>query len=241
MRVPPCRSTDPHPPGIMFIPRPPRSPVACVSCTMPRPLSGSPSPRSTLPSPSGCCATKARRAVLARRGPRPARARSDARSSRRPVGDPDRRNPGSAAQRAPRTGLHEGASEPPDRSLTGASPRSDGDWNIASVDPVERDNAARKPSRRRPSGEDVLLYIHGYRESFETAATSTVELSEGIRFPGATGAFHLAFGRFDLQLCERSRERHVVARCAGGSADRHRASRRAAGASISSRTAWARF
>ena len=77
----------------------------------------------------------------------------------------------------------------PDRSLTGrVTSVVTGDWNIASVEPVDRDNAAQAFAQAA-LGEDVLLYIHGYRESFESAAVNTAELSEGIRFPGASALF----------------------------------------------------
>ena len=35
----------------------------------------------------------------------------------------------------------------------------------------------------------MLLYVHGYRESFETAASSAAQLSRGIGFRGATALF----------------------------------------------------
>ena len=72
---------------------------------------------------------------------------------------------------------------PPSRSIMGRR-RLD----IASIDGVDRSTAAQSFAQAA-LGRDLLLYIHGYRESFETAATSTIELSEGIRFPGATGLF----------------------------------------------------
>jgi esterase/lipase superfamily enzyme len=77
----------------------------------------------------------------------------------------------------------------PDRSLTGrVTSVVTGDWSIADVEDVERENAAQSFAQA-VTGEDVLLYIHGYRESFESAALSTVQLSEGIRFAGASALF----------------------------------------------------
>jgi esterase/lipase superfamily enzyme len=38
-------------------------------------------------------------------------------------------------------------------------------------------------------GRDVLIYVHGYRESFESAAVSAARLSDGIRFRGVSGLF----------------------------------------------------
>ena len=38
-------------------------------------------------------------------------------------------------------------------------------------------------------GRDVLIYVHGYRESFQSAALSAAKLSDGIRFRGASALF----------------------------------------------------
>lgn len=75
---------------------------------------------------------------------------------------------------------------PPDRSLIGRV--TSGGWSIASVDSLDKKSAAQSFAQAA-LGRDLLLYIHGYRESFETAAASTIELSEGIKFRGATGLF----------------------------------------------------
>lgn len=42
---------------------------------------------------------------------------------------------------------------------------------------------------RAALGKDVLLYVHGYRETFQTAASGASELAAGIGFRGATGIF----------------------------------------------------
>jgi esterase/lipase superfamily enzyme len=77
----------------------------------------------------------------------------------------------------------------PDRSLTGrVSAVVSGDWSVAAVTDLERDNAAAAFAQAS-LGRDVLLYVHGYRESFETAAISAAQLSDGIRFRGATALF----------------------------------------------------
>lgn len=39
------------------------------------------------------------------------------------------------------------------------------------------------------SGTDVLLYVHGYNETFETAAAGAAELSHGLSFAGRTALF----------------------------------------------------
>lgn len=106
-------------------------------------------------------------------------------TTRMPVGDPIRK-PWFSSERSPDMVFAEARLSPPDRSLVGRVTASG--WDIGSIESLTRTNAAQAFAQAA-LGRDLLLYIHGYRESFETAATSTVQLSEGIRFPGATGLF----------------------------------------------------
>ena len=106
-------------------------------------------------------------------------------TTRLPVGDPIRK-PWFSSERSPDLVFAEARLTPPDRSLLGRATASD--WEIASMDSLTKDNGAQAFAQAA-LGRDLLLYIHGYRESFETAATSTIQLSEGIKFPGATGLF----------------------------------------------------
>jgi esterase/lipase superfamily enzyme len=103
-------------------------------------------------------------------------------TTRLPVGEPLRR-PWFGSQRSPDLIFAEARLTPPSSSLLGS-----GNWSIAGVEALDRSGAARAFAQAA-LGRDLLLYVHGYRESFETAAASTVELSQGIRFPGATGLF----------------------------------------------------
>jgi len=103
-------------------------------------------------------------------------------TTRLPVGDPIQK-PWFSSERSADLIFAEARLTPPSRSLIGR-----GGWNIASVDGVTRTNAASSFAQAA-LGRDLLLYIHGYRESFETAATSTIQLSEGIKFSGVTGLF----------------------------------------------------
>jgi esterase/lipase superfamily enzyme len=106
-------------------------------------------------------------------------------TTRLPVSDPIKK-PWFSAERSADMVFAEARLTPPSRSMMGRL--TSGGWTIASVDGVDRSTAAQSFAQAA-LGRDLLLYIHGYRESFETAATSTIELSEGIRFPGATGLF----------------------------------------------------
>jgi esterase/lipase superfamily enzyme len=103
-------------------------------------------------------------------------------TTRLPVGEPLRR-PWFGSQRSPDLIFAEARLTPPSSSLLGS-----GNWSIAGVEALDKSGAAQAFAQAA-LGRDLLLYVHGYRESFETAAASTVELSQGIRFPGATGLF----------------------------------------------------
>jgi esterase/lipase superfamily enzyme len=79
--------------------------------------------------------------------------------------------------------------EGPDGSFTGRMASVvTSDWSVAGVDKLQRDNATAAFANAA-LGRDVLLYVHGYRESFETAAASAAQLATGIGFRGATGLF----------------------------------------------------
>jgi esterase/lipase superfamily enzyme len=106
-------------------------------------------------------------------------------TTRLPVGDPPKK-PWFSSERSADMIFAEARLTPPSDSLLGRVTASD--WSIAKVDNVERSNAAQAFAQAA-FGRDLLLYIHGYKESFETAATSTVDLSEGIKFAGVTGLF----------------------------------------------------
>ncbi|MCC2654225.1 MAG: hypothetical protein K0Q60_4391 [Microvirga sp.] len=103
-------------------------------------------------------------------------------TTRLPVGDPPRK-PWFSSERSADMIFAEARLTPPSDSFLGS-----GSWNIAKVENVDRSNAAQAFAQAA-FGRDLLLYIHGYKESFETAATSTVDLSEGIKFAGVTGLF----------------------------------------------------
>lgn len=60
-----------------------------------------------------------------------------------------------------------------------------GSWSIKAVEPIPLgESFAASPSRR-----DVLLYVHGFNQSFETAVLDAARLSDGIGFRGDTMLF----------------------------------------------------
>ena len=103
-------------------------------------------------------------------------------TTRLPVGDPPKK-PWFSSERSADLVFAEARLKPPSDSLLGTS-----GWSIAKVDSVDHSNAAQAFAQAA-FGQNLLLYIHGYKESFETAATSTIDLSEGIKFGGVTGLF----------------------------------------------------
>src|SRR5690606_31797464 len=106
-------------------------------------------------------------------------------TTRQPVANPIR-EPWFGSERSPQLVFAEAQMTPPSGSLVGRL--SSDEWSIASVGNVTRGNAAQAFAQAA-LGRDLLLYVHGYRESFETAAVSTMQLSQGIGFRGATGLF----------------------------------------------------
>ncbi|HEY6257557.1 MAG TPA: alpha/beta fold hydrolase [Xanthobacteraceae bacterium] len=60
------------------------------------------------------------------------------------------------------------------------------DWQLAAIEPVPQ--VGDLPAR--PAGQrDMLLYVHGFNQTFETAVLDAARLSDGIRFRGETMAF----------------------------------------------------
>jgi esterase/lipase superfamily enzyme len=60
------------------------------------------------------------------------------------------------------------------------------DWQIAAIEPVPH---LRDLIGEGASGEDVLVYVHGFNTTFETAALDAARLSDGIKFAGETMVF----------------------------------------------------
>lgn len=109
-------------------------------------------------------------------------------TTRRPTGSPGEK-PWFTSERGRGLAFAEAQLTAPDRSLTGrVASAVSGGWGVASVGEVQQ-NGAAPAFAQAAIGRDVLLYVHGYRESFETAAISAARLSDGVGFRGATGLF----------------------------------------------------
>jgi esterase/lipase superfamily enzyme len=60
------------------------------------------------------------------------------------------------------------------------------DWRIDTIEPVA---GIADLVSQGGGGRDVLIYVHGYNQTFETAALDAVHLSDAIKFRGATMVF----------------------------------------------------
>ncbi|WP_046863740.1 alpha/beta hydrolase [Microvirga massiliensis] len=110
-------------------------------------------------------------------------------TTRRPVGDPPQ-SPWFSGERGKGLTFAKATLTPPDRSLVGrVSSVVSGDWAVTEVGDVAEGEGAARAFAEAAFGQDTLLYIHGYRESFETAALSAAVLSDAIGFRGATALF----------------------------------------------------
>jgi esterase/lipase superfamily enzyme len=61
------------------------------------------------------------------------------------------------------------------------------DWRLDTVEPVSGD--VSDLLAQAGSGSDVLIYVHGFKQTFETAALDAAHLSDGIKFRGRTMVF----------------------------------------------------
>ncbi len=60
------------------------------------------------------------------------------------------------------------------------------DWGLDQVEPISGDVGELFA---QASGLDVLIYVHGFKQTFETAALDAARLSDAIRFRGRTMVF----------------------------------------------------
>ncbi|HEX2631278.1 MAG TPA: alpha/beta hydrolase, partial [Bradyrhizobium sp.] len=75
----------------------------------------------------------------------------------------------------------------PDESRFSLAAAGLGDWRIETVEPVAAE--AGDLLAQGSAGSDVLIYVHGFKQTFETAALDAAHLSDGIKFRGQTMVF----------------------------------------------------
>ena len=76
---------------------------------------------------------------------------------------------------------------PPDQGRFSLAAAGFDSWRLSSVEPV----AGQASDLLTPAagGRDVLIYVHGFKQTFETAALDAAYLSDGIKFQGQTMLF----------------------------------------------------
>lgn len=74
----------------------------------------------------------------------------------------------------------------PDESRLSLASVGLGDWRLDRVEPMSADVGDLVA---RAGGGDVLIYVHGFKQTFETAVLDAAHLSDGIRFRGRTMVF----------------------------------------------------
>ena len=76
---------------------------------------------------------------------------------------------------------------PPDDGRLSLSAVGLGNWRLDGVEPVSGD--VSELLAQAGGGGDVLIYVHGFKQTFETAALDAAYLSDAIKFRGRTMAF----------------------------------------------------
>ncbi len=74
----------------------------------------------------------------------------------------------------------------PDESRLSLASVGIGDWRLDRVEPVSADAGDLVA---QAGGGDVLIYVHGFKQTFETAVLDGAHLSDGVKFRGRTMVF----------------------------------------------------
>src|SRR4051812_14248839 len=72
----------------------------------------------------------------------------------------------------------------PDDSRFSLAAAGLGDWRLDAVEPVSVE--VGDLLGQASGGSDVLIYVHGFKQTFETAALDAAHLADGIKFRGQT-------------------------------------------------------
>jgi esterase/lipase superfamily enzyme len=96
-----------------------------------------------------------------------------------------RANPWFGSERGSTMSIARAKLTPPDYGRFSFASVGLSDWRLDAIEPVEVSNFLA-----RAGGEpDVLIYVHGFRQTFETAALDAARLSDSIKFRGETMVF----------------------------------------------------
>ena len=108
-------------------------------------------------------------------------------TTRKPVKG-GRAKPWFGPERAPAMTVARAKLVPPDESRFSLAAAGLGDWSIDAVEPISG-GVSDLLGQAGGGGSDILIYVHGFKQTFETAALDAAHLSDGIRFRGQTMVF----------------------------------------------------
>jgi esterase/lipase superfamily enzyme len=106
-------------------------------------------------------------------------------TTRKPVNG-GRTKPWFGPERATRMTVARAKLVAPDESRFSLAAAGLGDWRLDGVEPVSGEVS---DLLTQGGGGDVLIYVHGFKQTFETAALDAAHLADGIKFRGQTMVF----------------------------------------------------
>ena len=77
--------------------------------------------------------------------------------------------------------------KPPDESRFSLAAVGLDDWRLNEVEPVSGE--VSELLAQAGGGKDVLIYVHGFKQTFEAATLDAAHLSDGVKFRGQTMVF----------------------------------------------------
>ncbi len=105
-------------------------------------------------------------------------------TTRKPVNGA-RANPWYGSERSPTVNLARAKFTAPDYGRFSFASVGMSDWRLDAVEPA----SGRASDLLGQTGPDVLIYVHGFRQTFEAAALDAARLSDGVKFRGDTMLF----------------------------------------------------
>ena len=107
-------------------------------------------------------------------------------TTRKPVNG-GRKKPWFGPERASTMTVARAKLVPPDEGRLSLASVGLGDWRLDQIEPVSGE--VGDLLAQAGGGGDVLVYVHGFKQTFETAALDAARLSDGIKFRGRTMVF----------------------------------------------------
>jgi esterase/lipase superfamily enzyme len=99
-----------------------------------------------------------------------------------------RANPWFGPERSGTLNIAKARLTPPDYGRFSFAAVGMSDWRLDAIEPVSG-RVGDLLAQAGGSGPDLLIYVHGYRNTFEGATLDAARLSDGIRFRGETMVF----------------------------------------------------